>query len=142
MKTSVFITIILVILVGAAAFFGGMKYQQSRIQGLRNQFGTGRGFGRFGQNSNNGGSAVRGQISSVDNNSLTITLSDGSSKVVIVGDNTSIFKSDPGSKGDLTSGQTVMVFGTANSDGTLTAQNIQLNPMFRGMATPSATPTQ
>lgn len=40
-------------------------------------------------------------------------------------------KTATGSASDITVGQNVVAFGSANSDGSVTAQNIQLNPLFR-----------
>ena len=51
---------------------------------------------------------------------------------MLIGESTSINKSAEGSKNDLIVGENVAVFGTNNSDGSVTAQNIQLNPEFRG----------
>jgi len=42
-----------------------------------------------------------------------------------------INKSEPASKTDLTVGEKVAAFGTENSDGSVTGQNIQLNPVLR-----------
>ena len=128
---------IVVLIFGAAAFFGGMKYQESKRpqfgqlgngQGPRGQFQQGAG-ARQGQ----GFRPVSGEIISQDDTSITIKLQDGSSKIVLVGDNTAINKSAEGSKSDLTVGEKVAVFGTDNSDGSVTAQNIQLNPQLRGV---------
>lgn len=68
----------------------------------------------------------------MDSNSLTIKLQDGSSKIVILSDKTAYVKSDKASKTDLKAGETVAVFGTDNSDGSVTAQNVQLSPMGFG----------
>lgn len=142
MKNNFVITVIVAVVVGAAAFFGGMKYQQSKVQtasSANGQFGQGLGNGQggqFGQRGNrnaNGARATQGQIISTDNNSITVKLQDGSSKIVIFSDSTQISKSDKATKDDLKTGENVAVFGTTNSDGSVTAQTIQLNPMFRGM---------
>lgn len=149
-KNDLLITIIAVVVVGAVAFFGGMKYQQSQAVGPNNfrQFqGAGQGAGMMGRSfsgSQNrsfgngqgrmgmGGSRpVAGEIISQDDKSITVKLPDGSSKLVILPDNVTISKTDTGSKTDLKSGVQVGVFGSENSDGSVTAQNIQLNPMFR-----------
>ena len=93
----------------------------------------GSGRGRLGRNGANAGlRAVVGQILSVNANSMTVKLRDGSSKIVILSDSTRIEKTSPAAKTDLTNGAAVSVFGTANSDGSITAQNVQLNPEFRG----------
>lgn len=47
-------------------------------------------------------------------------------------DTLTINKATTATKSDLKTGEKVAVFGTPNSDGSVTAQSIQLNPMFRG----------
>lgn len=134
-KNSVIITVILVILVGAAAFFGGMRYQKSQTRSqFASQFGGASGgrFGnrQFGQRNGANGGAVVGQILSTDANSMTVKLQNGSSKIVLLSNSTSINKQATGSVSDLKTGDRVAVFGTANSDGSVTAQSVQLNPTF------------
>ena len=51
----------------------------------------------------------------------------------ILSEKTEINKAEKTSKENLKTGQQVAVFGTENSDGSVTAQNIQLNPQFRQM---------
>lgn len=133
--------LIIAVVVAAAAFFGGMQYQKSQRPTAFARFGD----GRFGQNrqfsGRNGQNVVTGNIVSADDNSVTVKLSDGSSKIVILSSNTAISKQASGSKSDLKSGERVAVIGTPNSDGSVTAQSISLNPQFRGMGTGSPTPT-
>lgn len=129
---------------GAGGFFGGMKYQQSKqpsFGGARvanGQFGQRGGSGANGAN-RNGFRPVNGQITSSDDKSITVKLQDGSSKIVFFSNSTVINKSATGSVSDLKSGEQVAVMGTDNSDGSVTAQNIQLNPIRRDI--PSTTPT-
>ena len=129
-KNKQIITILIVTtIVGAVAFFGGMKYQQSKTP--QKQFGQGQNRGNI-QGNRNGFRPVNGEIIASDDKSITVKLQDSSSKIVILESNTSINKSDSASKVDLKTGEKVAVFGTENSDGSVTAQNIQLNPMQRG----------
>jgi len=143
MKNSIIVFAVGLIIVAAGAFFAGMKYQQN--QGRSFNFAGGnnngqfrRGMGGSGQFAANGNIA-RGQIVDVSDTSMTVKLPDGSSKIIIISDKTTISKAATGSKSDLKNGETVAVFGTSNSDGSLTAQNIQLNPQERGLQ-PSGTP--
>lgn len=135
------ITLIIVLVVGAAAFYGGMQYQKSQ----RGTFGT-RQFGQGGQFGNrsggNGFRPVVGEIIGQDPSSITVKLMDGSSKIVLFSDKTIINKSATGSVADLKTGQQVAAFGIQNQDGSLTAQNIQLNPQMRVFGRPSTAPTQ
>ena len=131
MKSIYFVIAILVVLVGGGAFFAGMKYQQSKQPAFLRQTGgvqgqrTGTGENRMGFR------PVNGEIISSDEKSITVKLQDGSSKIVLFSDSTEINKAAEATKEDLKAGEKVAVFGTENSDGTVTAQNIQLNPEFR-----------
>lgn len=60
-------------------------------------------------------------------------MQDGSTKIIILSDQTVINKSSEGSKSDLKTGERVTTFGTENSDGSITAQNISIGGMFRIM---------
>jgi len=135
MKNSAIIPLVVALVVGAAAFFGGMKYQESKASNTPRQFQGGQGgVGRQGGSGRgNGGRPVVGEILSQDDKSITVKLQDGSSKIVLLPDSVSVTKTDQGSKSDLKIGMRVGVFGTDNSDGSVTAQNVQLNPMFRGI---------
>lgn len=138
MKNAKIITIVLIIVALGGGFFAGMKYQQSKSVSGSGLFGQGVGQGqrgavrRFGNG--NGGTPVIGKIVGQDTNSITIQLQDGSQKIVDIASSTSISKTSTGSASDLKTGDNVAAFGTANSDGSVTAQNIQLNPMFRNGA--------
>ena len=125
---NIIIIIILLLVIGAGEFLAGMKYQQSKVTSTFRQF-TGARNGQTGQT--NAARPVAGQIIASDDKSITVKLGDGSSKIVILTDSTGYSKTDSAAKTDLKEGDTVAVFGTTNSDGSVTAQNVQLNPEFR-----------
>jgi hypothetical protein len=135
MKNSLVLTIILVILIGIGSFFGGMKYGQSQRRSAFGQFANSNISGQRGlTNGNrvgNGFRPINGDIINSDANSITVKMSDGSTKIVIVSGSTSINKAAQATIADLTTGQKVAVFGQTNSDGSVTAQSIQLNPIER-----------
>src|SRR5258708_1318185 len=135
-------SLVAVLIVGGVAFWGGMHYQQAQASastGDRQLQAGGRmggGMRRFGGM----GGAVMGQIISQDDKSITVKLPDGSSKIVLLPASATISKTSTGAKSDLTTGSNVAVFGATNSDGSVTAQNVQLNPMFR-MGRPDSSPS-
>ena len=88
----------------------------------------------------NGGGQIIGTILSSDPTTMTVKLTDGSSKIVILSNTTAIEKTSAGSSTDLAVGTRVGVFGSTNTDGSVTAMNVQINPIQRG-ATPSASPS-
>lgn len=112
-----------------------MKYQELQRGPLARQFGAGQMMGLRGSQNNNGARQgfrpVAGEIISSDTTSATVKLADGSTKIVILTDKTSINKAETATKEDLKTGQAVAVFGNENADGTVTAQSVQLNPQFR-----------
>ena len=113
-----------------------MKYQESKrpvfTRGSGNGSATGgRNGGQFGGGQNRSGfRPVAEEI--IGSDSITVKLQDGSSKIVLLSEKTEINKADQAKKDELTVGERVAVFGQENADGSVTAQNIQLNPIMRG----------
>jgi hypothetical protein len=69
-----------------------------------------------------------GDVVSVDQNSITVKLSDGSSKIVNLTKSTTYSKTDAVSQSDVTNGTKVAVIGATNSDGSVTATRVEINP--------------
>jgi len=131
-KNTIIMMIIAVVIVGAGSFFGGMKYQQSKQPSFMRQAGR-LNAGDRGQlrPSGTGFRPVSGEIISSDEKSITVKLQDGSSKIVVLSEKTEINQASEASREALKVGEKVAVFGAENSDGSVTAQNIQLNPLTR-----------
>jgi len=72
------------------------------------------------------GSALSGEIVSVDDGMMTIKTREGSSRVVLMGQSISVGKVVSGSGDDLVAGTNVMISGILNTDGSMTAQSIQI----------------
>lgn len=72
------------------------------------------------------GGFVSGQIISVATNSMTVSLANGNSQVVFYSTSTQVTKPTIVPASTLVAGTRVMIGGTANSDGSLTAQSIQV----------------
>ena len=87
-----------------------------------------------------GGRPVVGEIISLDDKSITVKLQDGSSKIILLPESVTVSKTDSGSKADLKNGINVGIIGTENQDGSITAQNVQINPAFQGMTSGGASP--
>lgn len=140
MKKILPIIILLLVVVGAGAFYGGMKYSQSKSPawGANGGFAnlssaerqarfqqpgaTGAG-GQKGMQA--GGGFVSGEILSKDEQSVTVKLSDGGSKIVFLSDSTAITKSASSSVDELKVGDQIIASGSQNSDGSFAADNIQ-----------------
>lgn len=156
MKNQNISTLVIVAVVSLAiGFGGGLKYQSSKKPEFVNQFGGSRG--GFNQSrtqtgvrpsgSEQGAQMMRGanrpvagEIISADSKSLTVKQVDGSNKIILLSSTTQINKAQTAQITDLKVGEKVSVFGTSNSDGSVTAQNVQLNPITPSMGT-MATPS-
>ena len=145
MKSNVILIAILALVIGGAAgAYGGIQYQKSQ----RPAFGGGSagfaaragGAGASGGVRGRNGNGAVGTILSVDSNSITVKMNDGSSKIVLLTGTTAINKAATAAVSDLTTGETVSAFGTTNTDGSITATNVQINPLMRGPGSPSGTP--
>ena len=120
---------------GGGGFFAGTKYQQSRRPtpafGQRGQFsGQARISGATRQQGNaNGQVGVRplsGKVISQDEKGFTVGLPDGGSRIVLLSENTIFKRVENAAKDDLVVGSQVMVLGQENSDGSISAQSVQI----------------
>ncbi len=130
MKKNLIIAIVAIVIVGALSFFSGWQLGRAGNGGRGNfdpQNFSG-GANRQGMNRAGGGGLTNGEILSKNDQSLTLKLRDGGSKIILLSSSTQIMKDAPGTMTDLGVGQSIMVAGTANADGSLTAQMVQLRP--------------
>ncbi len=132
MNKQIAIFIVSIIIVGGGSFFGGMQFQKSQ-KTSNSSFGNfqrqGGGIGTGMTRRNNGGGFSNGTILSMDDKSITLKLRNGGSQIIFFGDSTSILKSDTGAKSDLAVDQNITVTGKTNSDGSVTANSIQIMPI-------------
>lgn len=123
--------VILVLVVAGGSFYGGMAYaknkQPVRAANLIGQFG-GAGVAGVNRTGMRTGDFTAGQILSKDATSVTIKMQDGSTKIILIGSSTQVMKTSAGSQDDLAVGTDVTVTGSANSDGSITAQSVQIRP--------------
>lgn len=140
--------IIILIIIGGGAFYGGMKYGQSKSplsdffrQDFQNlspeqrqhlfQGNIGESFqGGLGRRAGSG--FLSGEVITKDEQSLTLKLQDGGSKIVFFSDLTEVSKTTDGSMEDIETGKQITVSGEQNSDGSYTAKTIQLSPRYPG----------
>ena len=119
-----------------------MKYEQSKSQlsksspqnfqnlspEQRQQLSQGRAGGRTGGGT--GANFLNGEVIAKDEQSLTLKMPDGGSKIVFFSDSTQISKTTEGLINDIDIGKQIMVSGDQNSDGSYTAKTIQLSPRY------------
>lgn len=134
------------VVIAAISFFGGMKYEQTQKVkqtsvfannrfGMNRQNGTTTGTARVNGASGatgmrggaNGNNMTNGQITSADSTSITVKTQNGSSKIVLLSKSATIKKAVDATQSDLQVGTNVNVFGTGNTDGSITAENIQIS---------------
>jgi hypothetical protein len=130
MNTKILGGIVTALVIAGGSFYGGMAYAKSttpsRGQFTANgQFAGATGANRTGMRT---GGFTAGQILSKDATSITIKMQDGSTKIILIGSSTQIMKTSTGSQDDLAAGTEVTVTGSANSDGSITAQSVQIRP--------------
>ena len=129
--------IIVLIIVAGGSFYGGTIYSKGQVITPSATLGAGfagRGGRTGGPSGYPGAGFTTGTVISNDSNngvtSITIQLpsSTGGSKIVYYSGATQISKTTVAMPNDLVSGTAVNITGAANSDGSLTAQSIQIRP--------------
>ncbi|MEI7720320.1 MAG: DUF5666 domain-containing protein [bacterium] len=148
MNKNIVAAIVGIIIVGGGAFYMGDVYGAGQAAASQAATGTNaRQFAGGGMMGNmrtgrTGGGFTSGQIVSVDNGSVTVKMASGSTQIILTSGTTQIFKSAAGTASDLSVGTTVTATGSANSDGSLTAQTIQIRPAGMPTRQTSVTPSQ
>lgn len=84
--------------------------------------------GASGMRGGGGGGFLSGTVAKQDSGSITIDTRDGSSHVVLLTPATTVAKSAVGSLSDISVGANIIVIGTTNGDGSISANQIQLRP--------------
>lgn len=120
MKREILFLIIL-ILVATAAFYGGMKYQQSKMP--QRIF-----FQRGGQTIQAREGMFYGEVISKDEKNLTLKLPDGSTRIVFLSEQTEFLKTTEGDLNDIEVGKQIMIIGNQTIEGAFVAEQIHLSP--------------
>jgi hypothetical protein len=90
--------------------------------------GAAQGAGRRG---GFGGGMVSGQVLSIDATSMTVSLPEGGSKIVILSKETKATHSTETTVSSIKVGDSVSIFGMPNQDGSVTAQRIETGTITR-----------
>jgi hypothetical protein len=138
-KKMITLLVVIVVIVGGLAFYAGDVYAAHKATNANTArvgaFAGGAGVrGTRGAGATGGGFSG-GTVISKDATSITVQARDGSSKIVFYTANTPIMKTSAGAIGDVAVGSDIAVTGTANSDGSISAQSIQVRPAGASGAT-------
>ncbi len=147
-KKHIIIVAVIVIVAAGGGFFGGMKYQQNKLTASfkSGNFAAGARTGMFPQGANGarrtggagmGGQFITGQVISKDDKSITVKVGDTGSKIIFYSGSTAFAKTTSGTADDIVVGKEIMASGTSNSDGSVTAQNIQIRPSMASSTPPT-----
>ncbi len=108
---------------------GYLMHSASAVQTVGGTFARGGGpYGGMMRGGIAGGGFLSGTVAAKDSGSITLNTRDGSSHVILITPATSVSKSVTGALADVSVGSTVIVSGSINSDGSVSASTIQLRP--------------
>lgn len=136
----IIVSVVVCLVVALLSFKGGMMYANKNVTkanaSRQSQFGQNgfnqNGGGRTGQGmrggANGGNGVVSGEILSKDATSMTVSLRAGGSKIVLYSPTTKVEKTVDGTIADAVVGKSLMITGTANPDGSISASSIQIRP--------------
>ena len=74
------------------------------------------------------GGAIAGEILSKDDKTITVKLTDGGSKILLLSETTKVETVVVGTKDDLAVGKSISAFGKTNTDGSVLVESIQIRP--------------
>ena len=129
-RAKIILSIVIILVVAGGSFYGGVLYgkNQKSAAAASGSFQAFRG-SRAGAAGTAGTSIFSGDIIGKDSSSITLQLPNNSgSKIIFYSTATQIGKMTSGTPDDLTNGTSVSIMGTTNSDGSVTANSIQIRP--------------
>lgn len=140
-KISVFLTLGITIVALGVGFGLGTLFQKNQKPNFKNansQFQMGdRSSGARGngnrQNVQNGGQMgqsqnhASGEVTKIDDSSITIKTQNGGSKLILISDSTAYKQLTDGDKSKLKLGSQITVEGESSTDGSLTGKTISIN---------------
>ncbi len=132
MNKTITTNIIIAVVIGGLAFWGGMTYAKQSAASTKGNFAAGvTGGQRLARGGANGAGVnlVTGSVISKDAQSLTVSLREGGSQIIFFSSSTPIMKTATGTSEDILAGTNVVITGQKNSDGSVNAQSIQLRPV-------------
>jgi len=116
--------------------FPGRGQMSANIQNRTGSNGAQRG---SGSNFQNGFKQVMGEISKIDDSSITVKTPDGGSKIILISSSTTFNKATETTKSDLQVGTNISVSGDNNSDGSVTGKTINIVNIQNPNISPSVT---
>ncbi|MFA5129646.1 MAG: hypothetical protein WC477_01855 [Patescibacteria group bacterium] len=139
-KQSLIITLVVATIFGIGGFYGGTTYAKSKTPSQALAFAAGGqrqggGAGTAGARdaSGRGGAGFTGgSVVSNDGSNIVVSLTAGGSKNVLVASSTQFVSLQKGSAGDVTAGKDIIITGTPNADGSITATMVQIRPADLG----------
>jgi len=144
----IIVGLIVLIAVAAGSFYAGTVYAQQQQtanraaqlasrqgqnpnQNIDNADGNAARNQQGGRLGNQGGGGTAGQIQEIDGDTLIVTTRNGNQIKVLVTDTTLIEKYASASTTDLEIGETLVISGSKNEDGSITARSLQVAPAGR-----------
>ncbi len=152
--------VVVIVLIAAGSFYGGMVFGKQQAtataaavpmnfpEGFQRPDGAalpGDGTGRLGARGQDGAAGgfaaqpgmIFGEIQSIDGDILLVVDANGAEKRVQVTNTTLIEKNASVDVTDLAAGETVIVSGSENDDGSITARSVQVAQAGRMMGGPA-----
>ena len=130
----IIIMAVAILIIAGGAFWGGMAYQKSRQPTTLSRSGGPQGGGFGGGQFNGANRPTFGQVSSINSTDMVVASRFGGNVTVQLDSNPTVTdgSGNSASVSDIQTGDTVIVQGSKNSDGSITAQSIRINPSFGG----------
>lgn len=143
MKKILPVFIIIVLIIGVGCFYTGVKYSESKRTPMKRdsmgdfldpQSMTAEQQERMeqrvgaGSAQRGGDGFVNGEIITKDEETFTVKLRDGGSRIVFYSESTEVLKTIVGELEDIKVGQMVVIDGKVNQNNSVTATTIQIRP--------------